>query len=745
MLEEPTQKNRADSKEILADIFSTLNKKNQPGTAPEAGSGQQRNKVPNVEEKVFTDLKKDADQRIRERERQLDEIERIKRDSYLSMPEMEKEVRRKRRAQPRQKPVLPKEVLVPDMMTLRDLSRWTKTSMGRINKILRTQLGMRRYEPSEYLDAETAEFVGVALDINVLVASKVSQADRLPTVPPADRSGLAPKPPVVCIMGHVNHGKTSLLDALRQSDIVAGEAGGITQSIGGFIVRSGGQALCFLDTPGHSIFHAMRSKGCRATDIAVILVSATDGVQEQTIESVRIAQENQVPMIVAINKCDVDGADIDGVKGQLMEQCGLVVEDLGGDVICQEISAKNGKGIEDLVETIQVVAEAEELRVDDRAPGEFIVIESKFHKGVGIQLNAIVRWGTLKVGDFFVCGKEFGRVRELADSDGKRIKKAGPSTPVMISGLRGEDCYGDEGLVVKNEKAAKQVVEFRSNQAAYESIFNARMEIQETRRKMLRSTMRKDKKEGSNQRGRPASPVHDVTIADIDATDYKTTIHLILRADCQGSLEAILDYISFIQQDDRVDVKVLKAGVGPPSQSDLDSAEISGGNSIILMFNTKASNAILKEAAKLKVPVTSHDVIYSLMDEIRDRVSELLPSVEKVKVMGSGDFLQVIKLNSGRQTIVAAGLKVKNGTLVRKAKWRVLRDNDEIFSCEEAESLRQFKDSVESVSKGDECGVILPGFEGYQLGDTLQCFEFEEEKAVFDDSRARRQQQLSQH
>jgi len=633
--------------------------------------------------------------------------------------------------------------VVPDMMTLRDLSRWTKYSMSKLNDVMVEQLGMRKIDACEYLDASTAELIGLELDIDVQIASKISKIDRLPTVIPEDRSSLKPKPPIVCIMGHVNHGKTSLLDALRKTNVVESEAGGITQGLGGFLVKSNGAELCFLDTPGHSVFHAMRSRGCQATDIAVIVVSATDGVQEQTVESIRIAQDQELPIIIAINKCDVDGADVDGTKGQLMD-AGVVVEDLGGETISVDISAKTGTGLDDLIDAIQVQAEMEELRADHKAAGEFMVIESKFQRGKGLQLNSIVRWGSIKVGDFFVCGKEYGRIKEILDCQGKRLKKAGPSTPVAISGLRGEESYGDEGLCVKNEKEAKKIIEYRKDKEAYESIWSVRAKEAEAHVKLRAAASASDKKSSSQRRrSRPTSPTHDVTVADIDGADGddgNETLHIILRGDCQGSLEAIGDYLQLLP-DHQVRAKLVKSAVGPPTITDLAAAEMLS-NACLVLFNVKAGASIVKEAERLKLPLTAHDVIYNLFDDVRDKLSAMLPTVEKTKVLGSAEFLQPLKLSSGgRKTVTAAGVRVRNGTLVRKAKWRVLRDDEEIFTTDEAESMRHFKDSVESMPKGEECGVLLNGFEDFKPGDVLQSYEFVMEPSKLDDSAARRQQQ----
>mmetsp|Transcript_685 Transcript_685/g.931 ORF Transcript_685/g.931 Transcript_685/m.931 type:complete len:841 (-) Transcript_685:74-2596(-) len=625
------------------------------------------------------------------------------------------------------------------MVTLREFSRRTKLSIERINETLEEELERESMGPHEYLDFETMELIGVSTGITV---SAEKDGDRIPTACPEERDHLQPKPPVVCIMGHVNHGKTSLLDQLRSSNVVDEEAGGITQSLGAFMVNRNGVEMCVLDTPGHSVFRGMRSKGCQATDVVVLIVSAPDGIQEQTIESIELAQRHAVPIIVAINKCDLDGVDVDSVKGQLMDY-GVVVEELGGDVITCEISAKTGEGIDDLVEAIQMVAEVENLRVDAKAKGEFVVLETAFMKGKGAILNSVVRWGTLNVGDVFVCGKEYGKVRELVDGRGKKIKKAGPSTPVAVFGLRGEDSLSDEGLVVNDEKTARKVVDFRADQAAYDSIYKARVEAQETIKKEMNEKEKDNnvtEQEKMMRRRAQASPKLDVATDDIEADD--DTLYCIVKADCQGSLEAILDYFQVLP-DDKIKTKVVKCGIGPPSISDLEQAEILNHCHMIL-FNTKPSGQIEKVAIEKKVPMSTHDVIYDLMDTVRDLLSSRLPPKKEINVLGTAEFVQALKLNTrGRKTTIAAGVRVRSGMLKKSASWRVVRNKEVVFEVEAASSMRHFKDDVETMGKGEECGVLLSGFQDYEDDDILQCFEIEEISQVFDDSVARRQQHQS--
>mmetsp|Transcript_6852 Transcript_6852/g.9463 ORF Transcript_6852/g.9463 Transcript_6852/m.9463 type:complete len:1010 (+) Transcript_6852:166-3195(+) len=636
--------------------------------------------------------------------------------------------------------------VVPEMMTLRDLSRWTKLSMAELNKVIVQHLGQQKLEPSEYLSAETAELIGIELGIEITDGAKLSGYNRLPTVAPKNRSGLSRRGPIVSIMGHVNHGKTSLLDALRNTNRAEKEPGGITQGLGAFTVTTGsGGMVCFLDTPGHSVFHGMRSKATRATDIVVLIVSATDGVQEQTKESANLALELELPIIVAINKCDVDGADADAVKGSLMEQCGIVVEDLGGDTICVETSAKTGVGLDDLLDAIEIQAETDQIVADPKAKGEFLVFESRFERGKGLVLDSIVRWGTVKVGDYFVCGKEYGRVKKLFDADGRTVKKAGPSTPVSLFGLRGEECFGDEGLCVENEKTAKKIVEFRSDKEAYESIWDTKIKQQEEHRKRMAAKASQPKSSlEKKKKGRPSSPVHDVTLADVENGDSggRRTLNVVLRADCHGSIEAISNYLNMLPTN-QLHVNVLKTGIGPVTASDLEAASMFG-DSQCLLFNVKATAAVQKEANRLGVTLTSHSVIYDLMDQVRDSLSAMLPSVEKKKVLGGAELIQALNLSgSGRKTLVAAGVKVRSGQLVRKANWVVLREGEEIFHAQEAESIRHFKDSVETMAKGEECGVLLSGFDDYKAGDVLQCYEMVEERNEFNDSAARRQGRLA--
>jgi len=665
------------------------------------------------------------------------ENESKKRPNLVFNPVAPKEVsnRKERKFRQRLKISLPKEVIVPNMITLREFSRKLTVSIKEVSKILKRELDRAEIDPCEYLDFETCELVGVDLGVSIKEKDK---RDRLPSTVPKERSHLARKPPVVCVMGHVNHGKTSLLDVLRNTRIVDKEDGGITQTVGGFIVKGpDGEDMCFLDTPGHSVFRGMRDKGCRATDIVVLIVSATDGVQEQTVESIELAQEHGVPMIVAINKCDVDGVDIDAIKQQLLES-NVVVEDLGGETICIEISARSGKGVNDLLEAVMVQAESDNLRADLKAPGEMVVLEKSFTKAKGVVMTGVVTWGTLKVGDTFVCGKEYGKVREIVDGFEKKIKKAPAGTPVAISGLRGEgENAGGEILAVKNEKTAKDIVEYRVSQVAYEAIYKARSDVYETLRQARGMKIRPNMPDLSTKKDirRKRVRAGDETIDDAKEQDDHT-VYAMVRADTQGSLDAIMGYVDILPTK-HVQLKILNAAVGPPTVSDFQTLELINGGNMIL-FNTKASNPVLKKANELKIPVTGYKVIYDCMDRICELLTDRMPTTSSAKITGVGEFIAAVKLSRGRSDTVVAGVKVRSGTLRRDAKWQVIRDGECVFEAKSAASMRHFKEDVNEMPKGEECGVVLEGFDDYKKDDILHCIEIVKEKIPFDDSAARR-------
>lgn len=640
-------------------------------------------------------------------------------------------------------PPKPSAIVIPEYLSLRKLSQMMRTPVDDVNKIITDTLGMTQKEPSEILDSETIDLIGLELDITVMRGSDVSKSDRLPTVVPIDRDHLPPRPPIACILGHVNHGKTSLLDALRKTNVVDSEAGAITQSIGGFLFPNKTQDICFLDTPGHSVFRAMRSRGCRVTDVVVLLVSATDGVQEQTIEAISFVQEAGLPTVVAISKCDVDGVDVDAVKADLLNN-GIVVEDLGGDIMSVEISSKTGQGLDELVEAIAVMREAEDLRACPSSPGEFAIFNTNYCPKQGHFLDAVVRWGTLRVGDVFVSGRGFGRVRRMLDCKGREIQSAGPASPVSIFGLRGEEKLGEDGLVVTDEQEARSVISFREDTSAYSTIWDAKLVEQEEAAKKAAAAPVYDKGNQMSRkwrRRRRRARLGDVGEGSIDPADENeelvSELSVVLRADTQGSLEAFSDYFALLPSEP-VSVNLVKTAVGPPTESDVVAAELLP-NAAILNFNVKVPNSIVKDAEKKEIPIKSEQVIYPLFDHVVNLASQLMPDDEKIEITGSAVVLKPIQLNDkGRRTITAGGLRVRKGVMAKNTRWRIVRDENVLFTAESATSLRHFKDTVDTVGKGDECGVILKGFDEYQEGDVVQCYTVNYIKQRFDDERARR-------
>ena len=503
-----------------------------------------------------------------------------------------------------------------------------------------------------------------------------------------DESKLKERPPIVVVMGHVDHGKTSLLDSIRHSNVTSGEAGGITQHIGAYTVQINGKPITFLDTPGHEAFTAMRMRGAQVTDIAVLVVAADDGVMPQTIEAINHAKAAGVEIIVAINKIDKPGANPDRVKQELVEY-GLVAEDWGGQTICVPVSAVKKEGIDTLLEMITLVAEMNELKAnpDKRARGA--IIEAQLDKGRGPVATVLVQDGTLNVGDPIVAGSAYGRIRAMMDDKGRRVKKAGPSTPVEILGLSEVPSAGESFYVAENEKQARQVAE---------SV------IAKNRTELLKNT--------------PNKVSLDDLFSQIQSGDVKE-LNIVVKADVQGSVEAVKQSLEKLSNDE-VRVRTIHGGVGTITESDIMLA--SASNAIIIGFNVRPEPAAKAFADEEKVDIRLYRVIYNAIEDISAAMKGMLDPVYVEKVIGHAEVRQLYKA-SGVGTI--CGSYVLDGKFVRNSKIRVVRDGIVVFEGE-MDSLKRFKDDVKEVNTGYECGIVVKKFNDVKEGDILEDFIMEE-------------------
>ena len=491
--------------------------------------------------------------------------------------------------------------------------------------------------------------------------------------------------PIITFMGHVDHGKTSLLDYLRQSKVVDGEAGGITQHIGAYRVEHGGHPITFIDTPGHAIFTEMRARGADVTDIVVLVVAADDGIMPQTKEAISHAKAAGKTIIVAINKCDVTGADPMRVKTQLMEH-DLMSADLGGKTEVVEVSAITGQGMDELAELMALQAEVLELKANPEANARAAVIEAKIQPGKGPTATVVVEAGTLRVGTPFICGPYAGKVKLLLDDRGEKVKEAGPATPVEVLGFAELPNVGDELVAMENERAAKKLSDERQ------------LELRQSRLE------------------RPKKSRMEDMLARVQG-GQKVELKIILKCDVQGSVEAIRGAIGDVESD-KVDVNFIHAAAGSISESDILLA--SSADAVVLGFNIKVESNAVKAAKREGVQVKLYSIVYELIDQVKDAMLGLLEPELREKVLGHAEVKQVFKVKRGR----AAGCLVADGKVTRTAHARVMRDGTPVFDGKMS-TLRRIQDDVEEVKQGIECGIRLGEFNEYEEGDVIECYELE--------------------
>ncbi len=495
--------------------------------------------------------------------------------------------------------------------------------------------------------------------------------------------------PIITVMGHVDHGKTSLLDYIRRTKVVAGEAGGITQHIGAYSVDHGGNILTFIDTPGHAIFTEMRARGADVTDIVVLVVAANDGIMPQTREAITHAKAAGKTIIVAVNKCDLPAADPVRVRTQLMEE-GLMPTDFGGDIECVDVSAHTGDGIDNLLDLLCLQAEVLELKANPRANCRASIIEARMEQGKGSSATVIVQSGTLKVGMPFICGPYAGKIKTLFNDQGKAIKKVTPGMPAEVSGFLQTPNVGDELVEMKNEREARRLAEERQ---------------EELRQQRLSAPRR--------------SRMEDI-LAMMGDGSQKAVLKLYLKGDVQGSVEAIKKAILDIESE-KVECQFIGAAAGPISESDILLA--SSSDAVILGFNVKVESNAVKAVKREGVQVKIYSIVYELIDQVKDAMLGLLEPETRETVLGHAEIRQVFKLNKGR----AAGSYVSDGKMLRTAEARVLRDGQVVFDGKMS-TLRRFQDEVEEVKAGLECGIRLADYNDYEEGDVIECYTLEKIK-----------------
>ena len=584
--------------------------------------------------------------------------------------------------QPQEKVI--KEVIIPEIITVQELAnRMAEKSADVIKKLMSLGVMATINQP---IDADTAQIVVEELGHKF---KRVADSDVEEAIKGAEDTPdqMLPRAPVVTVMGHVDHGKTSLLDALRETNVAAREAGGITQHIGAYqIVTPKGDKITFIDTPGHEAFSEMRARGAKVPDIVVLVVAANDGIMPQTIEAIRHAQAAEVPIVVAINKIDLPGADPMKVKTALLQH-GIAVEELGGESLCAEVSAKKRINIDKLLEAILLQAEILDLKANPNRTADGTVIEAKMEKGRGSVATVLVQRGTLKVGDICIAGKEWGRVRAMFNEMGHKVQEAGPATPVEVLGLQGTPAAGDDFTVVADENQAREVTNYRIRK--------------ERDAKLVKS----------------AKSAMEQMLDKIKSGEIKH-LPVIIKADVQGSIEAIEGTLNKLSNDE-VSVQILHSAVGPISESDITLAKAS--NAFVIGFNVRAIPQARDMARRDGVDIRYYSIIYDVADDVKKGLEGMLSPELKEKILGYAEIRNVFNITGVGKV---AGCMVTEGLVKRGAKVRLLRDNVVIHDGNLGQ-LKRFKEDVKEVKEGYECGMSFENYNDIQVGDFIECYEIE--------------------
>jgi len=577
-----------------------------------------------------------------------------------------------------------KEVIIPEIITVQELAnRMAEKSSEVIKKLM--SLGVMA-TINQAIDADTAQIVVEEMGHKFKRVAESDVEEGL-TGPADTEADLLPRAPVVTVMGHVDHGKTSLLDALRETNVAAREAGGITQHIGAYQITLGnGQKITFIDTPGHEAFSEMRARGAKVTDIVVLVVAANDGIKPQTVEAIRHAQAANVPIVVAINKIDLPGADPMKVKTELLQH-GIAVEEMGGESLCAEVSAKKRINIDKLVEAILLQAEILDLKANPNRAAEGVVIEAKMEKGRGNVATVLVQNGTLRVGEVCIAGKEWGHVRAMFNENGKKVFEATPAAPVEVLGLQGTPAAGDDFIIVKDENQAREVTSYRIRK--------------EREAKLVKS----------------AKSAMEQMLDKIKSGESKQ-LAVIIKADVQGSIEAIEGTITKLSNDE-VSVHVLHSAVGPISESDVTLAKAS--DAFIIGFNVRAIPQARDMARRDGIDIRYYSIIYDVADDVKKGLEGLLSPELREKFLGYAEIRNVFNITGVGKV---GGCMVTEGMVKRGAKVRLLRDNVVIHDGSLAQ-LKRFKEDVKEVKEGYECGMSFENYNDIQVGDYIECYEIE--------------------
>ncbi|KAI8880485.1 translation initiation factor IF-2 [Backusella circina FSU 941] len=635
-----------------------------------------------------------------------------------------------------------KDVYIPEIINVANLSRILGIRLEHLVKTME-ELDMGNTSHDRMLNADESSLIAMQLDMNPIVDARQS-LDLFPRPPQTDPKLLFDRPPIVTIMGHVDHGKTTLLDTLRKTSVAAGEAGGITQHIGAFSVKlPSGKKITFLDTPGHAAFSSMRARGAQVTDIVVLVVAADDGVMPQTQEAIQHAQAANVPIVVAINKCDKPGVDSSHVKQELARY-NVHLEEIGGDVPCVEVSGLTGLNLDQLEETIVTLSEILELKAEKSNGAEGVVIESQIEKGRGNVASILVQRGTLKTGSVVVAGQTWCKVRSMTDYQGKPVKEATPGTPVKVIGWKDVPSAGDEMLQAKDEGVAKTVVDNRVARHQRDlqlqdlAVINDKRRAQRELLEQERMAEKAYKKEMymyqrglsdtvPESLGKRLSAIQTNLKEEEGEDSQKDMLELraVIKGDVSGTVEAVVDCLAGLQNK-QIKVKVVQSSVGNISEGDIQLAAACEGQ--VIGFNVKADKKIQAEASRLNVPVKSYSVIYKLLEEVKDDLSNMLPPIISTQVVGEAAILQIFDINTkGRETRPVAGCRITNGAIQRNSKVRVVRNKETVWEGE-LSALRQVKKDISEAKKGLECGMSFEGFNDFQPGDVIQSIQTIETK-----------------
>ena len=664
-------------------------------------------------------------------------------DQYRANRRMERKEQRKKAKALKKSMAAPTPIYLPEFISVSNLAGVLRV---RVEDFIRKMgdLGFGETNNDLILDAETAGLVAAEFNFEPIF-EQAENPDLLPRSPAEDKSMLPPRPPVVTIMGHVDHGKTTLLDYLRKSSVAASEHGGITQHIGAFSVpMPGGRLVTFLDTPGHEAFLSMRQRGANVTDIVILVVAADDSVKPQTVEAIRHAQNAKVPMIVAVNKIDKEDADAERVKRDLARY-GVEVEDYGGDTQAVCVSGKTGQGMGELEDAAVALADILDMRSETDGQAEGWVLEATTKKA-GRVATVLVRRGTLRPGDIIVAGTSWARVRSLRNEAGVMLKSAGPGTPVEIDGWREQPAAGDEVLQAPDEQRAKAVVNYRLEAHERTQMATDMAAVNEARRL---EQEKREELERAAELAKEASDAAAATGAERQSTSSTPSfqeVFLIIKADVSGSVEAVTNAVSALGNSE-VRPHILRTGVGPVTEFDIDHAAVAKGH--IISFNTTVDNNIQRTAEAKEVTIINESIIYRLTDEVKAKLSERLPEIVTQKVLGEAEIAQIFEINTkGRVTVPVAGCRIKNGVVGRNNKIRVLRGKETIYDGiiplhydyaihfvyntdliqGTLSSLKNVKKDVTEMRKGTECGMSFENWTEFKPGDQVQCYEETSEK-----------------